>query len=251
MAGTCRPDSSIYECGEEMTDYILVEGSLYSGNGSGLIDQSAPNNWSSNDVAFWYEGRGNYVTFKFNKPCYIWRCGTAGWAGSNDELKVMNLDTNKEVTSEVNISKPTAITNSQWEKFAFISKPGTYKFWNRPADRRLRLDSEWFFETVPGRAYVLDKNGTVINSSVANENTNLIDLDKLINLNLYTPNKVLIGFKFEGDSDDNLITSDFILEESKNIVPVFKDITEFTGGSQLLDKYIKYGSITINKRKEV
>lgn len=146
MAGTCRPDSNIYKCGKEMTSYTLVKGDTVRGNGSGLIDQSAPNDWQGNTVAYWDGDSGEYyVTFKFNKPCYIWRCGTSNWASYTKELRVTNLDTNEEVTSEVNIKTPTAITNSQWEKFAFISTPGTYKFWNERNNRQ-RLDSEWFFE---------------------------------------------------------------------------------------------------------
>lgn len=171
MAGTCRPDSNVYECGEEMTSYTLIEGFTRNGNGSGLIDQSAPDNWQGNNVAYWDYDYEHYVTFKIDRPCYIWRCGTIRWSNCTGELKVMNLDTNEEVTSEVNISTPTAITNSQWEKFAFISTRGTYKFWNRPADRRLRIDSEWFFEKASNEYETIkDKiKNTILNNKLFRE----------------------------------------------------------------------------------
>lgn len=167
MAGIARPSNNI--CGMEMTDYILVEGFTRNGNGSGLIDQNAPNHWEGDSVAYWDCDYGeHYVTFKFNRPCYIWRCGTESWCYYTGELRVTNLDTNEEVTSEVNISTPTAITNSQWEKFAFISKPGTYKFWNNPTDRRYRIDSEWFIEKASNESEIIKNKvkNTILNNEL-------------------------------------------------------------------------------------
>ena len=141
MAGIARPSNNI--CGMEMTEYKLIDGIGSQGaQPKGLINGIIKNEWNTENVMFWNDD-SNYVTFKFNKPCYIWRSGTNGWSYHVGALKITNLDTGKVVTDEVTIANVTQLQCNEWEKVYYIKESGTYEF------RRLenyRIDSEWFFE---------------------------------------------------------------------------------------------------------
>ena len=166
MGGTCRPDSNIYKCGKEMTSYTLVKGYTRDGNGSGLIDQSAPNNWQGNTVAYWDSDYDEYyVIFKFDRPCYIWRSGTDSWPHYISTLKITNLDTGKVVTDEVTIANATQLRCNEWEKIYYIKEPGTYEF---RLLENWRLDSEWFFEEASNESQIIKNKvkDTILNNEL-------------------------------------------------------------------------------------
>lgn len=150
MAGIARPSNDI--CGMEMTEYKLIDGIGSQGaQPKGLINGIIKNEWNTENVMYWYV-YSNYVTFKFNKPCYIWRSGTNGWSHYVGALKITNLDTGKVVTDEVTIANVTQLQCNEWEKIYYIKEPGTYEF--RFLDG-YRMDSEWFFEKASNESQII------------------------------------------------------------------------------------------------
>ena len=163
MAGTARPSNDI--CGMEMTEYKLIDGIGSQGaQPKGLINGIIKNEWNTENVMFWNDD-SNYVTFKFNKPCYIWRSGTDGWSHHIGALKITNLDTGKVVTDEVTIANVTQLQCNEWEKVYYIKEPGTYKF---RFLNSYRMDSEWFFEKVSKESEIIKNKikNTILNNEL-------------------------------------------------------------------------------------
>ena len=167
MAGICRPDSNIYECGEEMTEYKLIGGIGSQGaQPKGLINGIIKNEWNTENVMYWLTNI-HYVTFKFNKPCYIWRSGVNGWSHYVGTLKITNLDTGKVVTDEVTIANVTRLQCNEWEKVYYIKEPGTYEF-RLLQNYNYRMDSEWFFEKASNESEIIKNKikNTILNNEL-------------------------------------------------------------------------------------
>jgi len=239
MAGNCRPSADLVE----MTEYTYIGGSTYSGNGSGLINGSAPDGqWNGNTVCYW-SGTSDYVKFKFDKPCYIWRTGTSDWAFRTGTLKITNNDTNKDVTSDVTLKSPGTIDNKSWEKIYYISSPGTYTF---SYNKDYRIDGEWFFESATGLVSVYNENDEVISEYMTEASTNLLELDRLSKMDLYIQGKVLIGFTDDKDTEKIITEPIYLLPgEQMSIYPVFKELSELLTTPRPAD----IATMVINRRK--
>ena len=166
MAGIARPSNDI--CGIEMTEYKLIDGnSAVETQPKGLINGIIKDEWNTENVMYWSQNI-HYVTFKFNKPCYIWRSGTNGWPNSIGTLKIINLDTGKVVTDEVTIANITRLQCNEWEKIYYIKEPGTYEF---RFLENYRIDSEWFFEKASKESEIIKNKvkGTILNNKLFQE----------------------------------------------------------------------------------
>ena len=166
MAGIARPSNDI--CGMEMTEYELIDGIGSQGaQPKGLINGIITDEWNTKNVMFWNDD-SNYVTFKFNKPCYIWRSGTNGWSHHFGALKIINLDTGKVVTDEVTIANATRLQCNEWEKVYYIKEPGTYEF---RLLNNYRIDSEWFFEKASNESQIIKNKvkDTILNNELFQE----------------------------------------------------------------------------------
>ena len=166
MAGIARPSNDI--CGIEMTEYKLIDGNgNQASQPKGLINGIIKDEWNTGNVMYWYYN-SHYVTFKFNKPCYIWRSGTNSWPHYIGTLKITNLDTGKVVTDEVTIANATQLRCNEWEKIYYIKEPGTYEF---RLLESLRIDSEWFFERASNKSEIIKNKvkNTILNNKLFQE----------------------------------------------------------------------------------
>ena len=174
MAGIARPSNDI--CGMEMTEYKLIDGIGSQGaQPKGLINGIIKNEWNTENVMYW-KWDSHYVTFKFNKPCYIWRSGTNGWSEYIGALKITNLDTGKVVTDEVTIANVTKLRCNEWEKIYYIKEPGTYEF-RLLENWYYRMDSEWFFEKVSKESEIIKNKvkDIILNNKLFREHCILYD----------------------------------------------------------------------------
>ena len=168
MAGIARPSNDI--CGMEMTEYKLIDGIGHQRTRpKGLINGIIKDEWNTENVMYWSQNV-HYVTFKFNKPCYIWRSGTNSWSNYIGTLKITNLDTGKVVTDEVTIANATRLRCNEWEKIYYIKEPGTYEF-RLLKSYNYRMDSEWFFEKASNESQIIKNKvkDTILNNELFQE----------------------------------------------------------------------------------
>lgn len=159
MAGNCKPDIS--KLGKELVfkqdviinSYVLSE----STNPDGLFNGEVSSDWNTPKVAYLRDAN-NYIDVTFTKQCRLWRYPSTGYPQYSNAFYILKyVDENWiDVTSQLDQSKIT--DKSEWSVSINKIPKGRYKL----CVNGLRMDSEWYVESLPTPYLIVNKSNIYI-----------------------------------------------------------------------------------------
>ena len=115
----------------------------------GLFNGVIPNEYSTENVFYWYES-GDHITIRVDNPFRIWRWGVDSWSGYRDPLNLYKLGddgtTWTDVSSQYNLPLNSIGNSDDPEVFTETIPQGTYKF--EITTHNNRIDTEWYIENM-------------------------------------------------------------------------------------------------------
>lgn len=159
MAGNCKPDIS--KLGKELVfkQDVIINSYVLSNNTNpnGLFNGAVSPDWNTAKVAYIGDAN-NYIDVTFTKSCRLWRYPSTGYPNYSNAFYILKyVDENWiDVTSQLDQSK---ITNkSEWSVSINQIPKGRYKL----CFHGLRLDSEWYVESLSIPYLIVNKSNIYI-----------------------------------------------------------------------------------------
>jgi len=143
MAGSAKPDQKMKEA---QFKYIRGSGSQ-GAQASGLFNGVTINQWNTAHVMYWSDS-SHYVEFQVSTRFNIWRTGTTTWSNYTASLIIKKYNEQSGQYDDVTSNYPQTVSDiphNKWEKTISNLPRGQYRM---EYGNGLRLDSEWFLESV-------------------------------------------------------------------------------------------------------